>query len=192
MDRSENLADWTRAGPACYDHVDPGKTAPDELTKEILGGSSIGFSTWTSRTTLFPWSQEVANQHGHQNIERTRTYGIDVWTQCQMEKRHPLHNALYLWQRSVLPNTELAMLCDRPAMAFSLESRTPYLDHLLVDYVNLLPPSLKVRWMPEKRAVCTKYILRKACEDLVTDEVLRREKQVCAVVVSTSQASEQF
>jgi asparagine synthase (glutamine-hydrolysing) len=59
---------------------------------------------------------------------------------------------------------------DQMSMAASIESRVPFLDHKLVEFVAKLPPSLKLRgWT-------TKYILRKAMEDILPQEILHRKK----------------
>jgi asparagine synthase (glutamine-hydrolysing) len=65
---------------------------------------------------------------------------------------------------------ELLMKQDQMSMAASIESRVPFLDHKLVEFVAKLPPSLKLRgWT-------TKYILRKAMEDILPQEILHRKK----------------
>lgn len=60
---------------------------------------------------------------------------------------------------------------DRNSMAFSIESRTPFTDYRLVDYVFSLPASYKYRngW--------SKWLLRLAMRDLLPGSVLwRRDK----------------
>ncbi|HVP95673.1 asparagine synthase (glutamine-hydrolyzing) [Methanoregula sp.] len=57
---------------------------------------------------------------------------------------------------------------DRNAMGFSLESRVPYLDVRLVEYVASLPLSQKIR------GGCTKVALRTAIRGLVPESVRRR------------------
>ncbi len=60
---------------------------------------------------------------------------------------------------------------DRMSMAVSLESRAPLLDHKLIEFMSTVPVRLKLR------GLSFKYILKKAVEDLVPREILRREKQ---------------
>jgi len=65
---------------------------------------------------------------------------------------------------------ELLMKQDQMSMATSVESRVPYLDHELVEYVVGLPADSKLRgWQ-------TKLILREALRDLVPREILTRRK----------------
>lgn len=60
---------------------------------------------------------------------------------------------------------------DRNSMAHSIESRTPFLDHKLVNFLVHLPASYKYKrgW--------SKYILRKACAELPEEIRWRRDKK---------------
>lgn len=89
---------------------------------------------------------------------------------------HPLHSALYVWTKGHLANNFLSCLGDRTEMAHSIEARPPFLDHELADYVNSLPPSLKLRWDPNSETITEKWILREAVKPFVTDEIYRRSK----------------
>jgi asparagine synthase (glutamine-hydrolysing) len=63
---------------------------------------------------------------------------------------------------------------DKMSMASSVEVRVPFLDRELVEFVaSNVPPNLKIngRWRPT-----SKYILRKAMEGILPDEVLRQPK----------------
>ena len=95
---------------------------------------------------------------------------------------HPLNSAMYVWTKGHLVNIFLACLGDRTEMAHSLEARTPFLDHVLTEYVNGLPPSLKIRWVPgigdEKGKFVEKWILREAAKPFITEELYNRTKHV--------------
>ncbi|KAK0730235.1 hypothetical protein B0H67DRAFT_596434 [Lasiosphaeris hirsuta] len=65
-------------------------------------------------------------------------------------KWHPLHSSQYLWIKSLLANFWHSSLGDRTEMAHSIEARPPYLDHILSECVNGLPPSLRLGYTPEK------------------------------------------
>ena len=60
---------------------------------------------------------------------------------------------------------------DRASMAHSLEVREPLMDHELVDWLATLPSSLKVRGNEGK------YLLKKAMEPLLPDDILYRPKK---------------
>jgi asparagine synthase (glutamine-hydrolysing) len=65
---------------------------------------------------------------------------------------------------------ELLMKQDQMSMAASIESRVPFLDDELVEYVAALPGTLKLRmWQ-------TKAILREAVHDIIPREILTRRK----------------
>jgi asparagine synthase (glutamine-hydrolysing) len=74
---------------------------------------------------------------------------------------------------------ELLMKQDQMSMAASVESRVPYLDHRLVEYVVGLPQQSKVRgWQ-------TKLVLREALRDLIPAEILTRRKMGFPVPVGS-------
>ncbi|MBX7491560.1 asparagine synthase (glutamine-hydrolyzing) [Helicobacter turcicus] len=57
---------------------------------------------------------------------------------------------------------------DRDSMAFGVESRLPYLDYRLVDYVLALPISVKFQ------KGYLKFLLREACKDILPQNILWR------------------
>jgi asparagine synthase (glutamine-hydrolysing) len=66
---------------------------------------------------------------------------------------------------------------DRITMAQGLEARTPFLDRDLIDFAQSIPASLKMKITnDETRETTEKWILRKACEDLLPAEVIWRTK----------------
>jgi asparagine synthase (glutamine-hydrolysing) len=66
---------------------------------------------------------------------------------------------------------DLLVKVDISTMANSLEARSPFLDHQLMEWAARLPAQLKVR------GGTTKYLLKKALEDWLPHEVLYRPKQ---------------
>jgi len=75
-----------------------------------------------------------------------------------------------LLEESSLPH--LLRYEDRNSMAFGVESRVPYLDHRVVEFSLSQPSSLRMRdgW--------TKWILRKAVEDIVPGDIVWRKDKV--------------
>jgi len=94
--------------------------------------------------------------------------GVDV--PSQLAGRHPLHQSLYLWAKTRLPNYLLTLLGDRMEMAHSIEGRVPFLDHHLVEVIRSQPVTQKIRGATQK------YVLRESVRDVVTDTVYRRAK----------------
>ena len=66
---------------------------------------------------------------------------------------------------------------DRITMAQGLEARTPFLDRDLIEFAQSIPASLKMRVVDEATGDTTeKWILRKACEDLLPASLVWRKK----------------
>jgi asparagine synthase (glutamine-hydrolysing) len=86
----------------------------------------------------------------------------------QLQGRHPLHQSMYLWMKSVLPNYTL--YADRLDMAHGIETRPPFLDHLLWNRVRQLKPRDLIRDGVEK------WALREVCAGWVPEEIRWRTK----------------
>jgi len=65
---------------------------------------------------------------------------------------------------SVIPHVDL------PSMAYSLEARVPFLDHVLVEFAATIPPEVKMRGFREKD------VLRQAMRGILPAEICRRKK----------------
>ena len=65
----------------------------------------------------------------------------------------------------------LLMRVDKMTMAHSIEARVPFLDHRIVEFSFLVPDRFKVR------GKVGKYVLKKAAEGILPDEVIYRKKQ---------------
>jgi asparagine synthase (glutamine-hydrolysing) len=65
---------------------------------------------------------------------------------------------------------------DRITMAQGLEARTPFLDRDLIDFAQSIPASLKMRLDESTGETTEKWILRKACEDLLPSDLIWRKK----------------
>ena len=65
---------------------------------------------------------------------------------------------------------ELLMKQDQMSMAASIESRVPFLDHPLTEWVAALPQTMKLR------GTTTKWILRQAMRDRLPAPILERRK----------------
>jgi asparagine synthase (glutamine-hydrolysing) len=104
--------------------------------------------------------------------ESFRTFLNDIDVAGQLAGRHPLHQSLYLWSKTRLPNYLLTLLGDRMEMAHSIEGRVPFLDHHLVEVIRSQPVTQKIRGTTQK------FVLREAVRDVVSDTVYRRPKHV--------------
>lgn len=110
------------------------------------------FYTSLMKSRLFqPWlKQEIGDgfsdaRHSISNLH-SDVAGLD-----------PLSQVLYIDTRASLPD-DLLMVADKTAMANSLEVRVPYLDYRIVEFIESLPPDLKLRGFQGK------YLHKKAIE----------------------------
>ena len=79
-----------------------------------------------------------------------------------------LHRLLYADINSYL--IELLMKQDQMSMAASIESRVPFLDHVLVEFTARIPAKYSIRGMAGK------FILKQAVEDLLPKSIVYRKK----------------
>jgi len=84
---------------------------------------------------------------------------------------------LYLDFRLYLEDNLLVKI-DRASMACSLELRTPFLDHRLVEFAAALPASMKVPRFQMK------YILKKAVEAWLPRQIVYRQKRGFSVPIA--------
>lgn len=83
---------------------------------------------------------------------------------------HPLNWMTYLDLQLRLPEL-LLMRVDKMTMGVSLEARVPFLDHKLVEFALSISPKLKTKNGE------LKYILKKAIQGLIPDQLIHRKKQ---------------
>lgn len=102
--------------------------------------------------------------------EGFRSFLNDIDFPGQLEGRDPVHQSLYLWSKTRLPNYILTVLGDRMEMAHSIEGRVPFLDHHLVEVIRSQPMTQKIRGNVQK------YVLRESVRDVVTETVYARPK----------------
>ena len=101
----------------------------------------------------------------------------------QVEAGSAYRNVLGYWERSsgeLLQRllytdiktylVELLMKQDNMSMAASIESRVPFLDHVLVEWATRVPASIQIR------GSAGKWILKKAMEDLLPHSIIYRPK----------------
>jgi asparagine synthase (glutamine-hydrolysing) len=91
---------------------------------------------------------------------------LSYWN--QRASSSDLSRLLYADQKTYL--VELLMKQDQMSMATSIESRVPFLDHPLVEFAMRVPDRMKLR------GGVGKYIVKKAAEGLVSNDILYRKK----------------
>jgi len=103
---------------------------------------------------------------------------LESWEELvpDMEETDDLGGLQFLEIRSSLPD-ELLVYSDKLSMAHSLELRVPYLDRTIVEYVQRLPASMKVRFGRGK------WLHKKLCRHYLPGSIVRRKKRGFAVNV---------
>ena len=103
---------------------------------------------------------------------------VEYWRALlpQMEQTDELGGFQLLEIRSSLPD-ELLMYADKLSMAHSLEVRVPYLDRTVVEYVQRLDASFKIRRGTRK------WLHRQVCQSYLPPRILKRKKRGFAVNV---------
>jgi asparagine synthase (glutamine-hydrolysing) len=135
---------------------------PDLLSRFI---KIYSFYTSTMKSNLFqPWIQREISANGVEAREALSHLQADV------AGLDPLTQMLYIDTRANLPD-DLLMVADKTAMANSLEARVPYLDYRIVEFVESLSPSLKLKGLRGK------YLHKKALEKWLPHEVIHRKKK---------------
>jgi asparagine synthase (glutamine-hydrolysing) len=90
--------------------------------------------------------------------------------QDEVHDQDPLTQMLYIDTRSNLPD-DLLMVGDKTSMANSLEARVPFLDYRLVEFIESLPPEVKLKRLTGK------YLHKRALEKWLPKEVVWRKKK---------------
>jgi len=102
------------------------------------------------KTRLFqPWIKEQISPSGADASQAL------ACLQAEVQELDPLTQMLYIDTRTNLPD-DLLMVADKTSMANSLEVRVPFLDRHIVEFIETLPPELKLRRFQGK------YLHRKA------------------------------
>jgi asparagine synthase (glutamine-hydrolysing) len=106
------------------------------------------------------------------NFERDPYSTRAALARLQTDVRHldPLTQMLYIDTRANLPD-DLLMVSDKTSMANSLESRVPFLDYRLIEFIENLPSKLKLNGLNGK------YLHKKAMNKWLPKEVVYRKKK---------------
>ena len=104
------------------------------------------------------FAREAAPSTAYKNV-------LDYWERSSGEL---LQRLLYTDIKTYL--VELLMKQDNMSMAASIESRVPFLDHVLVEFATRIPRDMQIHGLAGKR------ILKKAVEDLLPRSILYRPK----------------
>ena len=99
-----------------------------------------------------------------------RTVFLPLWEEATARNRDVLDVMLELDFNFYLPG-DLMVKMDLASMAHSLEARSPFLDHELLEFSASLPWNLKVRGKTRK------YLLKETLRGFLPEEIIRRRKR---------------
>jgi asparagine synthase (glutamine-hydrolysing) len=153
---------------------------------------------WLTGAPHFPWQLARRNQEavgGHNawldmyalmGMSKLRFYSRDMFdavadhfpfadlrlNQQRLRSWHPLHRALYLGARVMLPGLLLSARGDRVAMHSSVETRYPFLDEEVFTFLAQLHPTWKLHGLRDK------HLLRLLAQRWLPPEVANRPKAI--------------
>lgn len=125
-----------------------------------------GISTYDESTKVKLYREEFRNDL---NVGASRLAPFIEELFKKTEHCDPLSRMLYFDTKTWLVD-DLLIKADRMSMAASLELRVPFLDHRLVEFAATVPSKYKIRGNN------TKYLLKKAMENLLPDIIINRKK----------------
>ncbi|KAJ7609193.1 putative asparagine synthase [Mycena polygramma] len=163
--------------------MSPNSHTDAQMARKMLGGISAHRAfVAAGMPTAEPYNAAVIALTGEPDCTGAFAEGIDarVREKAVSGEWHPFHVASYLTGKTFLPSVILIHVGERTEMAHSIESRPAFLDHHLINYINTLPPSVKIRPVkgegPGGWTFTDKWILRQAVKPFVTEEVFERKK----------------
>jgi asparagine synthase (glutamine-hydrolysing) len=145
----------------------------DFKLKQFMRGagysSEIMYFSWLGS---FKENEKLAMFNGEraERLKRVNTYDDILRYLNQSTLNQDLERILYLTMKLYLQDGILVKV-DRASMACSLEVRSPFLDHELVEFVNQLPSRLKLK------GLTTKYLIKKMAERHLPAQIVKRKKK---------------
>lgn len=147
------------------------------LDRKLFWGGAIAL---TERTKRGLWNAPISVDHDPviEQIYGDFRQCFDSYTVVdyhlnKFRKQNPqpdfLQSMIYLEFKQRLPEL-LLMRVDKMAMATAVEGRVPFLDHPMVEFALQIPSKFKYK------NGTTKYILKKACEGILPNDVIYRKK----------------
>jgi len=135
---------------------------PDTLSRMV---KIYSFYNAQMKAQLFqPWVRAQVSEDGQDARAALNRLHSDV------ENLDSLTQMLYIDTRANLPD-DLLMVSDKTSMANSVESRVPYLDYRLVEFIETLPPHMKLRGFHGK------YLHKKALRKWLPDRIIQQKKK---------------
>lgn len=145
-----------------------------KTTFEALARSSVEAYFHTVGLTTAQQREELFSDNFKRDLQGYRTQDLFELYAQKAPTDDPLTMIQYIDTKTYLVGDILTKV-DRASMAHALEVRVPLLDHKLVDWISGVSPALKLNGQ------CGKYLLKKAMEPYLPNDVLYRPKMGFAV-----------
>ncbi len=148
-------------------HLNSGKEFAERIIhgQEPFWGLATAFGDHAKENLLAREFRRRMNEKSYPLIEKIYEDVLERDPQSDFLKR-----IVYLEIKHRLPEFLLAR-ADKMTMAHSVEGRVPFLDKRLVELALNMPSDTKIKGGQ------TKYILKKAVEGIIPDEIIWRKKQ---------------
>jgi len=148
--------------------------------KELLRCAASGEELFWGGAIAFSEVQKKKLMSDSGNWQGLNSFNIVKQPLAKIDSQKPgadfMERMTYLELKHRLPEL-LLMRVDKVTMSTSVEGRAPYLDQKLVEFAMGIPAKFKVKNGQ------TKYILKKAVEGIIPDNVIYRKKQGFAAPV---------
>lgn len=117
------------------------------------------------------------------DVDRLYEPITDAYRRLQERGGDDLDQALDFFERFYLVD-DILVKVDRASMNYGLEIRTPFLDRALVEYVNALPNSLKLRRGTTKQLLKRALQGRNGRHSLIPQHIISRKKKGFGIPVA--------
>ncbi len=148
------------------------KVSFDYKLRQFLQGCLLDF-----RQAHYSWRQIFSEQEKQalvnpENSELLEHNPFECFNKffMEVEGRDIIDQSAYVDMKTWLAD-DILVKVDRMAMAHSLETRAPFLDHRLVEFAARLPVDLRMKGRNKK------YILKQSQRDFLPDNILNRKKR---------------
>ena len=173
-DLPDNLRNDLQSTLAESNELFKGAMLPREEFKSEAIDQKVGFTP----TCIQSWmgcdnfARDLMTQEHQETIKDydPGTAMAEQFDETQLEGRHPLDKAQYVWIKTMLEGQILTWGGDRVDMANSMEARPPFLDHHLAAYAVNIPPQMRIKGPVEK------YVLKEAMKGLLPETLYKRQK----------------
>jgi asparagine synthase (glutamine-hydrolysing) len=142
---------------------------PEAEASFVREHAALPFADWIDRFAVFP-DHELRQLLTPAIYRRGRILELIAAREAELASSDPLNRMLEFDCRNLLVD-QILNYSDMLSMAHSLEVRTPFLDHRLVDAVFSLDPSLKIRGTE------TKWLLKQVARRHLPEDLVTRKKE---------------